>query len=122
MYKGAIAPTTENPTAFEVSQLNIYDPLLTGGDQQVLGWDQWVALYNKCKVIGGRVFSTFHNASTASAVVGITRQKEHETDNAGNNPFDYLLERPATRYRFLTPDVDKITLAHKWGTKKNFAI
>lgn len=117
---GVISPANPNPLlAAIINQTNAFDPL--GTTQQPLGFDQWAGLYNKFKVLGGRVTATFHNAGAAAVMVGITREKEGD-DTAGNNPWDYLAERPATRMKLLTPDVDKCTVVHKWSVKKNFSI
>lgn len=122
---GTLAPDSVNGAQINFQQINVYDPWqsdATYGTQQPLGWDQWVSLYNRCKVIGGRISTTFHNAGASSVIVGVLREKEHETDNATSNPWQYICERPAMRYRLLTPDVDKITINHGWSTKKNFNV
>lgn len=97
------------------------DPFGSGSTQQPLGYDQWKALYKKAKVLGCKVTYSVHNGSTGAVVVGITPCSKNQGTTALSN-FEHYMEAPGTKYRILSPDVDKCTIVARRSTKKMLKI
>lgn len=95
---------------------NIIDPLQGNGTAQPLGFDQWKALYNSAKVLGTKIVVQCHNAGNASVIVGVSRQEED--GSLLPTSFDQAIEIPGTKYKFLSPDVDRAILSMSGSTKK----
>lgn len=112
----SLACTNGALQALAIQACNIIDPFQANGAEQPLGFDQWKALYNSAKVLGTKVVVQWHNAASASVIVGITRQEQD--GYLTPTSFEQAIEFPNTKYKYLSPDVDKCVMIGKGSTKK----
>lgn len=67
--------TSTSTTALNFDQVmnlnSIYDPNRTGAGHQPQGYDQWALFYNRYRVDGCKISSTWTNAPTAGSTVSI---------------------------------------------------
>lgn len=100
-----------------IQQNSIDDTFLTLGTNQILGYDQWKALYKKAMVISSRVLVMAHNSGSTSIVAGITAVPP----NQGGTPlttYEHYMETPNTTYKLLSPDVDRANIVAQISTKR----
>lgn len=110
-----------NPAAGAISTLychlnSAYDPMGSiSGTRQPLGFDQYMALYNRYTVIGWKVtLEAVSTDNTNPLVIGFTPSV---TSTALTTVYHYK-ELPGTVQRILTPDIDKTALATKGSVKR----
>lgn len=115
-YNANVASTTPTGPAFRV--FNIVDPMGTSGTAQPTGLDQYGAVYQNALVVGVKVTMTAHNAGAQGVVCGITPIPEAIGTAGMALTWDAQCEFPGTSYRFLSPEMDHITLTRKFSTKK----
>lgn len=96
----------------------LYDPNLTGGGHQPMGFDQLMAMYNNYTVIGAKVQVTFsNNDATYPQFVGITLTKESTAVASGMQQ----IEQGETTWAMLSPSTGSksvATLTKGFSTKR----
>lgn len=81
---------------------DLYDPDLTAGGHQPLGFDQHMAFYDNFTVVGSKIsarFMTTSNTDTGQSVVGIIKS---DVTTLPSNLRSTICEQPNTKYRMLT--------------------
>lgn len=95
---------------------NLYDPETTHGTQQPLGYDQYASLYERYCVIGFKVSLEFHNKDDQSWVVGA--HLADFSDSVTLSSYEHYAEIKNTKYRLLSPDMDKQFFVFKGSPPK----
>jgi len=87
------------------------------GNQQVLGFDQYEALYRNYSVIGWKATVKVVHVGTDNAVPVVFGMSVR-TDATALTSYQHYIEGGNTRYATMTPDVDHATIVMKGGVKK----
>lgn len=98
-----------------------YDPDITSGGHQPMGFDQWMLFYEHYEVLGSKITVTFWNSGEAIAtnqyVVGIYT----DSDTSSTTSLTQMLEQPGTRYSNLgILSKDHVNVTKYWSAKKFF--
>lgn len=100
-----------------IQQNSIDDPFTGLSQNQPLGYDQYKALYKKAMVLASRVFVQVHNNTSTSIMFGITAVPFNQ-GQTGLTTYEHYMEAPSTKFRLLSPDVDRANLGMQMSTKK----
>lgn len=108
VYKTTFQQTTVDQCYGHIFRANsCFDPVYAIGGGQPRGFDQYMALYSFCTVLGGKVTATV--VPRASAVIpGMVIMALSELGTIQTNPIDYL-ERPHHVMKFVPPDLSRTT-------------
>lgn len=84
---------------------DLYDPNVTGGGHQPLGFDQLMALYNHFHVISSKIRVDFCTQSGSSPVAGGCVCMIHVNDDVtlGDTDARTMLEMPGTNWSIMQP-------------------
>lgn len=97
---------------------NAFDPTLSSGTQQGLGFDQYAALYQRYCVVGYDItFKMVTTENTNPVIVGFTPMPGYST---ALTTYSHYAELPGTVQRLLTPDTDKAFMKAKGKVKPHF--
>lgn len=108
-----------------------FDPNLTGSGHQPKGFDQMMALYNHCTVIGSKITIRAYNQTTTGGVPGmiVCKLSASGTEIAGTSNLEDLLEDPrltgrklggAVGYSTGRTGANMIMLTNKFSAKRFF--
>lgn len=118
---------TLNPTAatlaYDTWRANdCRDPYDAAGGHQPMGFDQWMAFYEKFTVIGAKITAVFSNTgqtiATSNTMCGI-----HLGTSAGEvsgSDVNHLRENIDTRFKYLTYAESKAKMVKTFSAKKIF--
>lgn len=100
-----------------IQQNSIDDPFTGLGTGQPLGYDQYKALYKKAIVLASKVFVQVHNNTSTAIMVGLTAVPYSQGATALTT-YEHYMEHPNTKFRLLSPDVDRVNFGAQIATKK----
>lgn len=122
VYKSNFQQTTVNQCYGHIFRANsCFDPVYAIGGGQPRGFDQYMAMYSFCQVLGGRATVTVIPRASA-AIPGMCILALSELGTILTDPIDYL-ERPHHVMRFVPPDLSRTTkLSINYNVAKYFQI
>jgi len=96
---------------------DVYDPNVTGVGHQPRGFDDWMRLYSRFRVVGSRITAHFSTNDTNAndAIVGIVQSNDAMTTITLE---DYLESRENTHAVISGTGDQQVTLSKGWSLKK----
>lgn len=111
------------PDSYVFSLNGLYDPNITSGGHQPLGFDQLMTMYNHYTVIGARARITFANQDTIRYALGIVQVKDTPTTISTYSELQNVVENGMSKYCTLGPTDNssgKCDMTINWSAKQFF--
>lgn len=117
-----LTPTIANTLTFHNFCANgLFDPDLSAGGHQPMGFDQYMTMYNHYEVIGSKAVVDFMEEPTATSAQNNVIVGVHVNDDIvpHSSNLSALMENGKASYRFLTDQQMKAKAIMKWSEKKS---